>query len=340
MATGSWVQISAQFPPKLVTNNASRKLEADSTPNCTGISPTAEGFMQTSSIPSVDTRTVRTYSVGGNTYEWHFTRLWRFNESQVIFGAPDYTDVYYPQGPGYFDMNELDGSTDPILKMLPLGNKDMAFMRAGGTNFIVNANDLFARWFVGDMMQEVRIAAATHAVELDGDIYYVNTDGFYKLNPNGVVEDIGYDVSGDITPAAVTADYNKKLIRIGDTHIYDVKKEKFFKYSGSDFVFETAELEIDNNTLTVTEVEFHYDKTDDNYAEIEFQTQVEERGYDVTYTLPIESATRGTEQSASLQINADTGKTFQLKINTLPSNIKLTGIYVYLEGYVPESRDS
>jgi len=155
-------------------------------------------------------------------------------------------------------------------------------------------------------MQEVKIAAATHAVELDGDIYYVNTDGFYKLDPNGKVEDLGFDISGDITPAAVTADYNKKFIRIGATHIYDVKNKRWLKYSGSTFIYETPEFEIDNNGLVITEVEFHFGRSTTAYAEIEFQTQVEERGYDVTYTLPIESVTRGTEQTAHLQIKTQT----------------------------------
>jgi len=141
--SGTWLQISGEFPPTLVTNKPSRKLEMGETPNCTGVSATDEGFMQTGTIPTVDTRTVRTYTISGTDYEWHFNRLWRFTLSQVIYGAPDYTDVYYAQGPGYFDLNELDGTTDPILKMLPLGGKDMAFMRAGGTSFIINANDVF-----------------------------------------------------------------------------------------------------------------------------------------------------------------------------------------------------
>lgn len=340
MANGTWVQIAGEFPPKLVTNKPSRKLEIGETPNCTGINALAEGYMQTGTIPTVDTRAVRTYTIGGTDYEWHYKRLWRFSQSQVIYGAPDYTSVYFPQGDGYEDLNEVDGASVPILKMLPLGGKDMVFLRSTGSHVFINANDIFGRWFVSDYMQEVSIADATHAVELDGDIYFVNTDGFYKLNTNYEVEDIGYAVSGDITPAAVTADYNKKLIRIGATHIYDVKNERFLKYSGSTFVYETPELEIDNEGLTVTEVEFHFDKTANTAVELQFNVQFEERGYlDVPITVSIENQ-RGDEQTAHIQIPPDTGKTFQLKITSLPSTIKLTSIWVYLEGYVPESRDS
>ena len=337
---GSWVQIAGEFPPKLVTNNPSRKLEMGDTPNCTGISPTDEGYMATSTIPSVDARTVRSYTVGGNAYEWHYDRLWRFSQSQVIYGAPNYTDVYLPQGAGYFDLNDLDGTTDPILKMLPFGGNAMAFMRAGGTHIVGNADNQSASFNAGNLIEEAKIANATHAVELDGDIYYVNSDGFYLLKAGGDIEDIGFDVSGTITPAAVTADYNKKLIRIGNTHIYDVKLKKFFKYSGSTFVYETPEFSIDNDGVTVTDVEFHYDKTSNGYAELKFMTQFEERGYGLEEVIPLESQIRGEEQSAHYQVVPDTGKTFQLKVTQLPSNIKLTGIFIYLEGYTPESRDS
>jgi len=336
-STGTWVKIAGEFPPTLVTNNPSRKLEVGETPNCTGISPTAEGYMQTSSIPTVDTANVRQYTVGGNVYEWHYKRLFRFSGAQVIYGAPDYTTVYYPQGDGYEDLLESSGS---ILRMLPLGGKDLAFMRASGTTVFVNANDNWARWFISDLVQEASIATASHACELDGDIYFVNTDGFYKLSPNLTVDDIGFDVSGDITPAAVTADYNKKLIRIGATHIYDVKNKKFLKYSGSTFVYETPELQINNQNITVTEVEIHYDATSDTATEIKFETQVENRGYNDDNTLAIQPEERSEVQSAHMQIAPDTGKTFQLKITTLPTAIKVTEIWVCLEGYVPESRDS
>jgi len=334
---GSWVKIAGEFPPKLVTNKPSRKLELGETPNCTGISPTAEGYMQTSSIPTVDTANVRQYTVGGNTYEWHYKRLFRFSGAQVIYGAPDYTTVYFPQGDGYEDLLESSGT---ILRMLPLGNKDLAFLRAAGTTVFVNANDDRSRWFISDTIQEAGIATASHAIELDGDIYFANADGFYKLTANQGVDDVGYDVSGDITAAAVTADYNKKLIRIGATHIYDVKQKKFFKYSGSTFVYETPELEIKNDSVVVTQVAFHYDATSTAATEIKFETQVEERGYNDDNTLAIQPSDRGTVQSAAMQIASDTGKTFQLKITSLPSTIKLTEIWVYLEGYNPESRDS
>ena len=87
-------------------------------------------------------------------------------------------------------------------------------------------------------------------------------------------------------------------------------------------------------------MEFHYDKTTTANAELKFKTQVEERGYGLEETISIESQGRGTEQSAQKQINVDTGATFQLKITSLPSTIKLTSIWIYVEGYVPESRDS
>jgi len=337
MASGGWIQIAGEFPPKLVTNNASRLLEMGNTPNCTGIDPTAEGYMKTSSIPTVDARTVRQFTVGGNVYDWYYGRMWRASTNQVIWGAPNYTDVYLAQGAGYQDLNQ---STASILKILPLGEKDLAFMRTTGTNIFVNANDTRARWFEGDFMQEVQIAAATHAVELDGNIYYVNADGFYMLKPSGEVVDIGFDVSGTIIPAAVTADYNKKLIRIGATHVYDVKKEKMFKYSGTTFVYETMEYQLDNNSTAVTDVEFHYDKTTTANVELKFQTQIEDRGYGLVETISIDAQGRGTEQSAEKSLNPDTGKTFQLKITSLPSTIKLTSIWIFVEGYVPESRDS
>jgi len=332
-----WMKLAGNFPPGLVTNVPDSLLKEDFTPDAANMNINADGYMQSGTIPSGTARTVQQYTIGANVYDYHYERLWRFSGSQVIFNAPIYTAVYLPQGTGTLDLNESSGS---ILAMLPIGETGLIFLRSGGSNIITQANDKRAYFFTQDYAQEVSISTATHAVELDGLVYYVNTSGLFSVDIQGNVKELSQAVYGSITPAALTADYLRKQIIIGTALVYDVQKEKFFKYATGSFYYYSRQLRSsDNSTITVNKIGFEYDKSSTTAGEIQFKTQTETRGWSKTFKCSVLDREEMKEH-AEIDIDPAIGLTWQLYITQLPSNIKLKNIWVRVKGFTPESRES
>ena len=229
-----WMKLAGNFPPALVTNMPSSMLSEGFSPDCSNIDIGSDGYMKAGTIPSGTTRAVRQYTIATNVYDWHYGRCWRFSVAQVIYNAPDYTAVYLAQGKGTIDLNQSSGN---ILKMLPIGETGLIFLRSGGSNILKNANDNRGFFYQTDYMQEVSISTASHAVELDGVVYYVNASGLFSVDIEGRVKELSNAVYGNITAAALTADYLRKYIIIGTTRAYNVQQEKFFKYDGGTLAY-------------------------------------------------------------------------------------------------------
>ena len=332
-----WMKLAGDFPPGLVTNIPSSLLNEGFTPDASNIDINADGYMTYGTIPSGTARTVRQYTIGGKAYDYHYERCWRFSGSQVIYNSPIYTTVFLPQGQGLLDLNESSGN---ILAMLPIGGTGLIFLRDGGSNVIAQANDNRAYFFESDYMQEVSIATASHAVELDGLVYYVNTSGLSSVDISGDVKDLSNAVYGSVTVAALTADYLRKQIIIGTALAYDVKSKKFFKYGGSTLEYYSPQLRSkDNSTISVNKVGFEFDKSATTAGELQFKIRTETRDWSRAYKLPILNREEMKEQ-ASYDVDPYVGLSWQLRITQLPTNIKLKNIWVRVKGFTPESRES
>jgi len=331
------MKLSGNFPPKLVTNNPATLLQESETPEATGISVSSEGYMANGTIPTGAARTTRSYSVSGNTWYWYYDRLWRFSGSTVYYNAPYYTTVIYPQALGNVDLN---GNSNSILAMIPIGETGLIFMRNGGSNILAQANDKRAFFFVTDFIQEASITNATYAVELDGLVYFINTKGLFSISDAGKITELSIPVRGSITPAALTCDYEHKYIIIGTSFAYDVQAQKFFQYSGSTFNYYSRKVRSsDNSAVTIDSVSFEFDKSATTSAEIKFVIQTEERGWSKPYTVSVSDREEENER-VSANVDPYVGLSWQLRITQLPSNIKLKNIWIRIKGFTPESREA
>jgi hypothetical protein len=349
-----WAILVDALPPTLVTNAPATALKSNETPAATGLDMTAEGYLKTGSIPTGTTRVVKTYtsvSTPGATpaesadYEWHYNRLWRISGASLIYGAPRYTAAYLRQGAGVMDFNE---DANSILKIMPIGNGGLAVFKATGAYLIRNASDQGGNFERSDFLQEALISTATHAVELDGAVYFINTNGVFVMEPGGAVKELSYPLKGSLpTAAAMTADYANRYVIVGATHAYDVKAQRWFKYSGTTFSYQTRafrQVDADGRAtgwpVAVNRVDFEYDLASGASDEvIKFKTQCEDRDWSDEYEVQVVNE-RGDHKRVGLDIEPDTCREFSLKLTELAAEIKIKRIHIRYVQYGPNSRSA
>ena len=336
--------ILTEGTPALVTNLPDIALKEDQSPSVTSISTTAEGFLQTGTLPAAVTTVVKQYTISTVVYDWHYNRLWRIDNTgttpKLIYGAPEYIATYYRQGTGEVEFRE---STTNILKIIPFGGGSIAVFKSDGGYIVRGADSQAGGFESGAFIQEMNISTATHAIEIDEICYFINSTGLFTVSPDGTITEISFPVRGtaSISAAALTASYNKKILRIGTVMGYDVNTKRFYDYKSA-FSYTSRRLAGENSEpFSVQRVDFEYELTDDQLGEIKFETQTENRGWSRTNTVAVRASDRDGNQATTLTINkVDTGMSFILRISSLSSNIKIKRIIIPAEGYTPGSRRS
>ena len=321
-----WLEISGDMPPTLVTNAAPTDLKASQTPAATGLSVTAEGYMQTGTIPTGITRVAKSYTISAVDYNWYYDRLWRASSANLLYYAPHYTTVALAQDKGELEFND---DAQSIVTFLPVGNTGLVVFKSTGAYIVPNANSYGGKFQTSEFIQEAKLATATHAAELDGVVYFCSGTNVYAITADGRMTEISFPVRGDVTAAAITIDYLNKYVIVGTTHAYDVNTKRWFQYSGSTFSFDTRALrQKDYAPFAVDRVGFVFDSTASGLVEIKFKTRVEDRDWSEEYVLSVASGERGQDQWKEFDFPAENGREFQLKITALPSALKIKSIQV------------
>ena len=336
-ATRGWMMLAGGFPPTLVTNAPSTDLKPAQTPAATGIDATAEGYLKTGTMPAAVTKVTKTYTVGGVVYTWYYDRMWKISGATLIYGAPDYTDLYLAQEEGLIDFNE---DTKDVLAFLPIGTDGLAVFKESGAYIIQNASDRQGRFRVGDFMQEAKIGTATHAAEMDGTVYFCSGTNVYAMTANGQTQEISFPVRGQITAAAVTTDPLGKYVIIGSTHAYDVNTKRWFQYSGSTFAYTSPALkQRSGEPFAVDKIGFSFDKTATNPVELKFQTRCESRDWELEQTVTIETG-RGGDEFIAVTGPAQNTRSFQVRVTALASTVKLKTIMILASKFEMDNQDT
>lgn len=345
LSLDKWSLLGDGFPPTLNTNSPAVTLKPNETPSCTGISVTDEGYIKAGTIPSGTTRIVKTYSIGSTTYTWYYNRLWLASSGNLVIGAPDYTGIYFKQRQGGIDFPD---DTNNIIVLHPIGATALIVFKSTGAYIVPEANDRTGAFMIRgttEFVQEAKITTSGHSVELDGVVYFCNTDGVFAIDASSQMKELSFPIRGTITPAAMTADYKNKLIIVGTTHCYDVNNKRWFKYSGSTFVYQSPSIRNDDGSpftadRVAFEVLFASGTTDDTLANIAFQYQVEDRPWSTEQTLEI-PYTRGAQVFADCDLQeAEVGRDFKIRINSMSTCLSVKRILVRSDRYSTESRPS
>ena len=322
----AWLQ---DFPPGLDTETDVTELKDGFTPEAYGLDLDADNRLKVGSIPTGEARTVKTIasvedtSGATNTYSWIYNRLWRIDGNKLYWGAQGYDNYFYPVGRDFREFNE---SATPILAILPFGEFQMAVFKSDVTYVLSNIQDTRDLTFKTDIFQEISIADATHAVELDG-VVYASTSSGLKAFTGGGVKDLTSpvrDSSGAFSGKALTANYNKKWIIGAGGFAFDVATERLFDYSTSGFRWTSPAL---SNTsfapFVVDRLEFGVEHTDANDAEFTLQIKLADGEWSEEYVIycPYE---QGQYKSVPYVMpNPLFSATFQIRIVAMDSNLAI-----------------
>ena len=340
----SWVLLSGDFPPTLNTRSPVTDLVFHESPNCYGVEADVTGKLTTGSCPSGTAAIVKTYTIGETSYEWHFNRLWRISDSQLIYGAPEYSTAYYAQNLSHLDFPE-DGNS--LLKMHPVGDSMIVF-KSTGAYIIPSASNHNADYVHSDIIQDALISTATHAVSLGGLAYVSNANGLFAVAPSGEVVELTLPIRGsDLFKSMIlTADYQKKYI-IGTSDetaqcCYDVAAKKIFDYSTSGFIYTSRSLrmtgkELEGNPFTISRLAFEIEHTtEDTNGQIVFAIQMDARGWNDTQTIDA-LYDRGTTERVHADLDVQENcRAFSIKITSL-SRLSIRRIYAYSSDFTHNS---
>lgn len=337
-----WVVLAEKFPCGLANFPPATEIGTGATPACTGVDMGSIGYLKTGTVPTGATRTVKSYTISGTAYEWHFRRLWRVSANKLIWGALDYTTAYFPQDRGEIDLPESGDS--PILKMLPVGTSLVIFT-AAGAHVLTNANDPGANFRQVDLIEEATITDAGHAVELNGLCYFCNANGFYSMTPDGDVTLLSGVVDGNAAfqSRELKCKYADQYIVFAGLAAYSVPEKKFFTYtSDATFSFESPHLRQPSGepfACRAVAFDVEHDPADVSDKALTLACRFGDREWTepAVRQIPYERA-----NMTRVLVNFDTvesARTFALRITGLSSGLWIKRIYAEVSGFTQRSRE-
>jgi len=329
----------ATLPSTLNTTMPPTDLSPVETPDCYGLNIEKDGRIAKGTIPSGTARVAKTLTISATTYYWHYNRAWRFSTTNLIFGAPNYNDVYYPQKFGKITLAE---DANNILAIVPFGQNQMCIAKSTGCYILSNCADHDGRFERSDLIQELAVPAATKITELDGAIFVSNANGLFMYR-DGETHELTRPVRDGLTNFAskvLTIDYSKKRIICGTTFVYDVAAKKIFRYSTTKFRFTSRQFHLpDYAPIAVDRFLFVIEHGDTGDGELKYQVKFEDGDWSDDYTVPL----RYTDEKYTIvsetldrQVNV---RRFQLRLTDLSTTkyikeIRLDSEAFNLDDYV------
>jgi hypothetical protein len=327
MADGRWIAVSEDFPPTLNKEDDPTTLKPNETPDCYGIDMTADGFLASGSIPAGTSRSPKTHTYGGNTWDWYYNRSWRKDGTTLHFNAPFYNDYEIKQGVGKLAAN------DSIVEFMPALGTDMWICQASGSQLIGRADDQRGFYTMGEHKKELKATAANRCMVIDGQPVVSNTDGVYMFDGRETKELTRSirDNLGNFSDKPIKADYQNKYV-IGDSSFaIDMENGNLYDYGTSGFRFTTrtlAQVDATYGPITVDMVAFTYELKDPSTGgTIVYETKIEDGDWESEPDFEIVAQADGrTRDEKELGRTNRTGRRFSLRITSISSNIKLRRI--------------
>ena len=348
MPTPTLQLLAGEFPPGLNTATPETDLTPSETPDGYGFDLTVDGKIKTGSVPTVaneraTARVQQINTISTIPYLWHGRRLWNITNltastaSNVLtFGALDYDEVFYPPS-SRFNKIHFSEDTATILAVLPLEPDALFIAKTTGGYVIRNISDTRGFFQVSDLVQEMACGAANRAIVMGNVVYVGNaTDGIqsyenFKTN----------EVSRKIRPSratigalALTADFERKLLILGSTYVYDVTADKWFNFSGSSFRYTTRRVRAPNwSPFSVSRVIFTIEHGDETTGVLKYQLRHDKDDWGKTYTVRLPYQPDGyTTVFESLEDNFASRK-WQMRITSLSSGKYIREIHMETEGF-------
>jgi hypothetical protein len=332
---GGWVVLAGKFPPTLNKENDPIRIQPNESPSSYGIAWASEDYLRSGTVPTGTARFNPTRSVGGNTYSWYYKRLCRASADKLIVGSPNMDDVFLAQN----GISKIPfGAT--VLTFFPCLGDGMMVITASGSHLLTNCADsrgleYFQR---GELLKDFYTANAAYATVLNDIPYVCNAKGVFSYDGREVKEltRAVRDSIGNFASVAILADYDNDLIIGTNKFAIDTKSGKLFDYGTSGFYWESRVIaqSFDYNPFDVQSVAFVIHHASTAGGKIGWSSKTENTDWyeEQTINIPYQEG-KYTRIEAAVARPIRTGYRFQIKLNSLSSNIYIREIQVCLQNF-------
>lgn len=284
---------NGEFPPGLNTQTETYNLRADETPDGYGFDISIDGAIKKNvTAPSGQARIAKTNGIATgsttNIYYWYYNRLWRIDQTNLYYYAKFYDDILVEQRNSKIVFDE---DLAHIKAICPYGRDSMVVAKTTGSYLLDNISDTRALMGRTDIKQELAVFDTNSIVELNGNVYVSNSNGVYALTEGRVVEisrDLRDNLVG-VTNETLTVDYNKQYVITAGGMVYDVERERWFKYNGSSFRYTTRQFHLpDWAPFTVDSLLFviRHDNEQDGY--LKYKVKYEDNDWSTEFRVRLE----------------------------------------------------
>ena len=341
------VTLADNLPPKLVTEVPAHKLGADQTPDAYGLDVLYDGTIANSGLtrytagasyipPQVTIATV--------AYDWIYNRAWRHSGSNLIYGAPNYDDVYFPQGLGKVYFPEGD-----ILDIAPLGTDSLCVLVAGGVVILQNCGDARNLIMRGkEIFEPLGTKNSSAILVYNSEAYIPATNGMFLVTDAGKTEELSADVRTTVvanamfSTATMKANFDKGMIvakneTLTEDWLYWVAKKGWYRYSATSaypFLFTSRELRSPGGeAFSVERIEFHVQHPNTDAGTIEYQLNIEGQGWGDTQTVNVKWDDDGYTICRENLGDATACHRWQMRIVGLTGGKRIARIDLEADGY-------
>ena len=331
-----WLDFEKEGPPGLDKESDPAEMTAGFSPDAYGINIDTENRLAKGTVPTGTARINKTATVNSNVYDWHYSRLWRASGNSLIFGAPFYDDAYYKQGIGniLFDEDAL-----AIVEFLPFGRDSLAIGKTTGSYVLSNLNDTRGEPFWGrsDILQEIKLATAANATELDGTAYFSTATGLWAFSDNGQVKEVTRRVRntiGNFGATAILANYDDKRIIGTATWVYDVARDKLYDYGTAGFRYTSPDLHQERyEPFLPSRLHFIVQNVASPLSDQEFTIQMKLEEGDWSDEERVDVLDEQGQYSMvtvepEMFVGREQGRRFKFRINDMSANLRIRAVYV------------
>lgn len=335
-----WMQFATEFPAGLDTETDATSMKDGFTPDAFGMGIEYPGLLYASAIPSGSSAIKKTYTISEIVWSWFYNRLWRASGSDIIYNAPEYSDVVYPQG---ISVISFDEDTQDVITFFPIGGGMMYVGKSTGGYVVSATSDPYARFTHGNIMPEIAVSAATNAVEYNGMAFISNSLGLISFDGDNSTEltNMVRSRSASYQSKALTVDYSKGRIIGASSFVYDIPSKKFFDYSSTGFRYTSRTLVAPTGkSFTVTAVAFRLDNVDARSGQIRFQIKLDDGKWTKEINAPVKHVEEEYNRSVVMLETPVVSRSFTIRLTGIDGNIRIRAIDIEASNVFPEESNA
>lgn len=331
MAKGSIIEtpdltiLANGFPPTLNTFTKQTELKPDETPDGYGFDLTVKGLKQ-GSCPTGTSQSLRTVTLSNTSYYYLYNRAMRTSAQTIIYGALDYDDVYVPCKDGAM---RFDDDSSNVVSFIPLYQDRLLVTKSDGGYIVSNMVDSRTLFLISSKVPQLACSNASYMISVGGVGYVTNSYGLIGTDGQGFKE-LSTPIRNNLSyvqNAALTADFGKQWVIMGTQMVYDAVTERFYRYSGTSFLYTSPKYHLPSYQPFVAErLIFVYEISGDDDGYLTYSIKYDDEDYGQDFNVIFKNDEGQAESLHEDLQNPRRARAMQIKITAISANLTIKEI--------------